>query len=166
MYTTVIGSGTDTVVLYYIGKTTAPREKEEVRQTLKLALSPESSQGRGCGLQAMASTASKDANHHLVATLTSDSQVIQLRNGITLKVLQHVRLLDIHMGVEETQAQALTFTQFQDKLYLVTLSQSGNNLTTFRVSSQDDAGSKVLYLLKIFFSIFLRYSYLHNTTYI
>ena len=146
MYTADIGSGTDTVVLYYIGKTTAPREKEEVRQTLKLALSPESSQGRGCGLQAMASTASKDANHHLVATLTSDSQVIQLRNGITLKVLQHVRLLDIHMGVEETQAQALTFTQFQDKLYLVTLSQSGNNLTTFRVSSQDDAGSKVLHL--------------------
>ena len=138
------------MVLYYIGKTTAPREKEEVRQTLKLALSPESSQGRGCGLQAMASTASKDANHHLVATLTSNSQVIQLRNGITLKVLQHVRLLDIHMGVEETQAQALTFTQFQDKLYLVTLSQSGNNLTTFRVTSQDDAGSKVLYLFKIF----------------
>ena len=135
------------MVLYYIGKTTAPREKEEVRQTLKLALSPESSHGRGCGLQAMASTASKDANnHHLVATLTSDSQVIQLRDGITLKVLQHVRLLDIHMGVEETQAQALTFTQFQDKLYLVTLSQSGNNLTTFRVTSQDDAGSKVLYL--------------------
>ena len=154
MYTTVIGSGTDTVVLYYIGKTTAPREKEEVRQTLKLALSPESSQGRGCGLQAMASTASKDANHHLVATLTSNSQVIQLRNGITLKVLQHVRLLDIHMGVEETQAQALTFTQFQDKLYLVTLSQSGNNLTTFRVTSQDDAGSKVLYIC---FKIFLEF---------
>ena len=144
---------TDTVVLYYIGKTTAPREKEEVRQTLKLALSPESSQGRGCGLQAMASTASKDANHHLVATLTSDSQVIQLRDGISLKVLQHVRLLDIHMGVEETQAQALTFTQFQDKLYLVTLSQSGNNLTTFRVTSQDDAGSKVLYLFKIFIEL-------------
>ena len=114
---------------------------------MKLALSPESSEGCGGGLQAMASTASKDANnHHLVATLTSDSQVIQLRNGITLKVLQHVRLLDIHMGVEETQAQALTFTQFQDKLYLVTLSQSGNNLTTFRVTSQDDAGIKVLYL--------------------
>ena len=130
------------MVLYYIGKTTAPREKEEVRQTLKLALSPESSQGRGCGLQAMASTASKDANHHLVATLTSDSQVIQLRNGITLKVLQHLRLLDIHMGVEETQAQALTFTQFQDKLYLVTLSQSGNNLTTFRVSQ--DGSNKVI----------------------
>ena len=109
---------------------------------MKLALSPESSQGRGCGLQAMASTASKDANHHLVATLTSDSQVIQLRDGISLKVLQHVRLLDIHMGVEETQAQALTFTQFQDKLYLVTLSQSGNNLTTFRVSQ--DGSNKVI----------------------
>ena len=120
---------------------------------MKLALSPESSEGCGGGLQAMASTASKDANnHHLVATLTSDSQVIQLRDGISLKVLQHVRLLDIHMGVEETQAQALTFTQFQDKLYLVTLSQSGNNLTTFRVTSQDDAGSKVLYIcFKIFF---------------
>ena len=116
---------------------------------MKLALSPESSQGGGCGggsgLQAMASTASKDANHHLVATLTSDSQVIQLRDGISLKVLQHVRLLDIHMGVEETQA-ALTFTQFQDKLYLVTLSQSGNNLTTFRVS-QD--GSKVIIIVNI-----------------
>ena len=156
MYTTVIGSGTDTVVLYYIGKTTAPREKEEVRQTLKLALSPESSEGCGGGLQAMASTASKDANHHLVATLTSDSQVIQLRDGISLKVLQHVRLLDIHMGLEETPPPqaALTFTQFQDKLYLVTLSQSGNNLTTFRVTSQDDAGSKVLYIC---FKIFLEF---------
>ena len=110
---------------------------------MKLALSPESSEGCGGGLQAMASTASKDANnHHLVATLTSDSQVIQLRDGISLKVLQHVRLLDIHMGVEETQAQALTFTQFQDKLYLVTLSQSGNNLTTFRVSQ--DGSNKVI----------------------
>ena len=112
---------------------------------MKLALSPESSEGCGGGLQAMASTASKDANnHHLVATLTSDSQVIQLRDGISLKVLQHVRLLDIHMGLEETPRPqaALTFTQFQDKLYLVTLSQSGNNLTTFRVSQ--DGSNKVI----------------------